>query len=317
MRRVAVLHHGSQRSPMVARLLEGLRSGGHIQGRTCVFDVVGVDGDLARLEATAAALVAWRPDVMSVIGAVAALAAKRATSRIPVVHATVLDPRDVGLAADNLVAVTTFDPKHAGRQVRLLQQLRPGLATIACLTDPKAPVASDGVNPLASALCKAAGCAGLQVHRVPLHGDPAEIPDAFASLVDAGATAVVALEVPAVLSVLVEIVEEAERRRLPTLVPSGRAARGIASLGPGLIDAAEPLAHRIIAILDGASPSAMATQRVRNDRLEIDLGVARRIGVEVPRAVLRQATRIVADEDSESAGARKPRTGPGGERPDT
>jgi putative ABC transport system substrate-binding protein len=127
MWRIAVLHHGSPSSLALTRLRQGLRRCGLIEGAHWVVDAGGAEGIWARLPPLIEQLLHREPDVIVAIGAIAALAAQRATTLVPILHAIVLDPAEVVLTARNVSGATTFDPDQATCHLRLLEQLVPGL----------------------------------------------------------------------------------------------------------------------------------------------------------------------------------------------
>lgn len=263
--RIAVLHHGSAASPAVVRFRQALldRVAGH--GPHCVIDEAGADRQLQRIPRLVAELLSRGPDVLVAIGAVAALAAQDATQAIPVLHATVIDPPDIGLTAHNLAGVTTFDPLHAERQLRLLRHMVPGLRTVACLFDPEAPRGRDGISPLVSRLHDAAQRDGIGLRLIALDGSHADVEAAIENAREARATALVALEHPSVLGLLNRIVSAAERCALPTLLPQGYGVQGTATLGPGLPDAAAALAEQVVAVLRGRPVAELAVRRVHDE----------------------------------------------------
>lgn len=221
MPRIAVLHHGSAVSPALVRFRQALldRVAGH--GPHCVIDEAGADRQLQPIPRLAAELLLRGPNVLVAIGAVAALAAQAATQAVPVVHATVIDPPDIGLTAHNLAGVTTFDPHHAERQLRVLRHMVPGLRAVACLFDPEAPRGRDGTSPLVSRLYEAAQRDGIALQCIAIDGSDAQVEAAIEKARERGATALVALEHPSVLGVLDLVARAAERRALPTLLPHG------------------------------------------------------------------------------------------------
>lgn len=295
MWRVAVLHHGSMSSPALARLREGLRERQLIDGKNCTIDIEGAEGRLERLPRLVGELLRRGPDVVAAIGGVAALAAQRATSTIPVVHAIVLDPPEIGLTAANVAGITTFDTDHGVRQLQLLKELVAGLRTIVCLTDPDAPKGAGGVNPLLFQLLRAARQEGLQVQCAVQDRPGSDSEAAFDAIRRTRAQALVALEVPAVLARLAEIAPLAERAGLPTVFPPCQQQTGVVMLGPALHDAIDPLAEYIAAIARGVAVGELPTQRVRHERLEIGVGLARRMGLAVPDLILQRATRLIDD----------------------
>ena len=233
---------------------------------------------------------------MAAIGGVAALAAQRATTTIPVVHAIVLDPAEIGLTAANLTGITTFDPDHGLRQLQLVKELVAGLRTVVCITDANAPRSAGGINPLLFNLLRAARQEGLQVRCVAQDGSNSDPKAAFDTIRQSHAEALVALEVPAVLARLGVIAAFAECAGLPTVFPPGQQQTGVVMLGPVLYDAVDPLAEYIVAISRGMPVAKLPTHRVRHERLEVDVGRARRIGLAVPASILERATRLIDDD---------------------
>lgn len=293
MFRVAVLHHGATSSPALYRLREGLRQRALIEGENCVLHMAGAEGRLERLPRLVEELLRQSPHVVAAIGGVAALAAQQATSTIPVVHAIVLDPAEVGLTVTNVAGITTFDPEHGVRQVRLLKELVDGLRTIACVTDFDAPKRAGGINPLLFHLLRAARQEGLRVQCVSLHGPGCDLEAAFQTVRQLRPEALVALEVPAVLARLGEIAALAERAGLPTVFPPGRQHTGVVMLGPALDDAVDALAEYVVAISRGVAVAELPALRVTRERLEIDGGRARRIGLTIPASILTRATHVI------------------------
>ena len=293
MWRVAVLHHGTMSSPALFRLRECLRQRELIDGKNCVIDMAGAEGRLERLPQLAEELLRRGPHVVAAIGGLAALAAQRATSTIPVVHAIVLDPTEIGLTAANVTGITTFDPDHGLRQLQLLKELVAGLRTIVCLTDPDAPKGAGGINPLLFNLLRAAQQERLWVQCIALEGPDTNLEAAFNLIRQPRAEALVALEIPAVLARLGEIAALAECAGLPTVVPPCQQQTGVVMLGPVLYDAVNPLAQHIVDIARGIPVAELPIHRVRHERLEVDVGLARRIGLAVPASILERATRLI------------------------
>ena len=304
MWRVAVLHHGSPSSPAVAGLREGLRRRGLTHGVNCVVDAVGVEGRWERLPVLVKQLLQRGPDVMVAIGALAALSAQRATSRVPILHAIVLDASDIGLMARNVSGVSTFDPDQATRHLCLLQQLVHGLRNLAFLTDVDAPRGPDGLNPLVSRLLRAAAVHRLEVTCVALSSTDANLDEAFDSVLRAHVQAVVALELPGVLARHGDIARLAELHCLPTLSPFGWPDTGVIMQGAALHDAIDPLAEYVAALSRGASVADVPLRTVRHERVVIHRGQAQRIGLLVPSSVLDRATQLIDDKTCDDAGAR-------------
>jgi putative ABC transport system substrate-binding protein len=304
MWRVAVLHHGSPSSGALVRLRQGLHRGGLIEGVHCIVDAAGAEGVWARLPQLVEQLLSRAPNVIVAIGAIAALAAQRATARVPILHAIVLDPADIGLTARNVAGVTTFDPDQATRHLRLLGQLVPGLRSVAVVADADAPRGPDGCNPLLSRCLRAATALGLQTTCITLSGRRGELEDGLDRALRAHAQALVALEVPAVLARLGDIVRLAETHRLPTLSPYGGHDTGVMMQGATLHDAIDAVVAHVTALFHGAGVAELPQGTVRHERLVIHQGRARRIGLGIPTCLLDRATLCIDDEPKEQAIAR-------------
>ena len=304
MWRIAVLHHGSASSQALARLRESLQRHGLTDGINCVVDAAGAEGRWARLPLLIEQLLQRGPDVVVALGAIAALSAQRATARVPILHAIVLDASDIGLTARNVCGVTSFDPDQATRHLRLLRQLVPGLRTVAFLTDVEAPRGPDGRNPLVSQFLWAATAHELETTCVELSGTEDNLEDAFDGVQRAHPQALVALEVPAVLARLSDIARLAEYRRWPTLFPHGWPDTGVVMQGAALHDAIDPLAAYVAALSRGACVADLPLYTVRHERLVLHRGRAQRIGLSVPACVLDQATQFIDDKPGDDAKAR-------------
>lgn len=300
MVRIAVLHHGSPSSRALVRFRAGLLRHGLVDGVNCVVDTAGAEGRWPRLTVLAEQLLQRHPDVLVAIGALAALSAQRATSSVPILYAIVLDPSDIGLTALNVSGVSSFDPEQAGRHLRLLQQLVPGLRRVAFLSDVDAPAGREGHSPLVSELLAAAAQLGLDLHGVALSGVEASLDGAFDTLQRTGPQALVALEVPTVLARLGDIVELAERHGLPTLSPYGWPSSGLVMEGASLHDALDPLAESVARIIRSASVGAVKTKVMRHQRLVVRTDRALRIGLAIPAALLQRAS-LCVDEPADDA----------------
>ena len=303
MWRIAVLHHGSPSSPALARLRQGLQRCGIAEGIDCVIDAQGAEGVWARLPLLTEQLLRRDPDAIVAIGAIAALAAQRATRRVPILHAIVLDPADIGLTGRNVSGITTFDPDQATRHLRLLEGLLPGLRNVAFVTDAAAPIGPDGRNPLASRFSQAAAALGLETTCVTLSGRDADLEGKMNAVQRAQCQALVALEVPAVLARLGEIINLAEVRRIPTLSPYGGGGAGLLMQGAALHDAIDPLAAHVGSFLRGIRIDHLPVRTVRHERLVIHRGRAGRVGLSVPACLLDRATLCIDDDAGEGEAA--------------
>ena len=297
--RVAVVHHGAPTTHTLTLLRQGLHRRGLIEGDNCIVDVGGVEGRWAQLPGLVEQLLQGRPDVLVAVGGVAAKSAQQATSRVPILHAIVLDPLDIGLTAANVSGITTFDTDQAQRHLQLLRQLVPSLRRLACLTDPDAPKGQDSRNPLESQLRSAAAAQGIELICAALPGTDADLEEVFDTPQLAHVDALIALEVPRVLQRLGAVARLAECRRLPMLSPYGLQDGGVVMRGSALLDAIDPLAGAVAALFCGATVADQPLQVVRHERLVVHRGRAQRIGLKFPASVLDRVTQCIDDLPSD------------------
>ena len=131
---------------------EGLRQLGWVEGQNVAIEYRSTDEQLERIAAVAAALVRLDVDVIVVHGAAAALAAKRATSTIPVVFVLVADPVGDGLVASlahpggNLTGLTTLSRELAGKRLQLLVEAIPKVSRVALVYSPADPSPAGGIS---------------------------------------------------------------------------------------------------------------------------------------------------------------------------
>ncbi|HEY7168615.1 MAG TPA: ABC transporter substrate-binding protein, partial [Candidatus Binatia bacterium] len=126
-------------------LWEGLRQLGYIEGKNAVMEYRYADGELSRLPELAAELVALKVDVIVVSGTRAAMAAKQATSSIPIVLAGVGDPVQAGLInslthpGTNVTGISRLSPDFIGKRVELIKEVVPSATRMAVLSNPDNP----------------------------------------------------------------------------------------------------------------------------------------------------------------------------------
>lgn len=281
-------------SPPLQAFRQGLANLGYVEGRDIIIEPRFAEGRLERLPELAAELVRLNVDVIALVGAVTARAAKKATTNIPIVFAVVVDPVADDVVASlerpggNVTGITSFDPQQPRKQLELLKEAIPGLVRVALLGD-------RGVS---DALLKAneeqARASGLQPQGLKVAGPTPEFEGAFAAARKERADAVLILEEPIVVVRRKRIAELAATHRLPTMFPGDRAdAGGLIAYGTGIDDAAERMPAYVDRILKGAKPGDLAVEVLTRHRLIINLKTAREIGVTIPPEVLKRADQVI------------------------
>lgn len=290
--RIGLLLAGASSYPSHAAFVDGIRSIGGIGGQKVEIAARFGEGRTERLPGLAAELVALRPDVMAVIGAVSFFAAREVAADIPLVFAIVLDPVEAGLVGDadrpggTVTGATSYDPGQAARQVQLLKQTMPGLSRLAILGDAGVP------RLLAERARVAALSEGIQCD-IRLLSETYDTVSAIADFRRGGATALLVLEVPRTSTRGSMIAELAHESVLPTMF--GRDLAGSGRCWP-----TEQASQRQPGDLRGSS---IAYCRVRSlvicpsstNKLEliVNLKIAGDLAVVVPPEVLAQANEVI------------------------
>jgi putative ABC transport system substrate-binding protein len=182
---IGLLDEGSisLRAHLWEALRQRLRELGYLEGQSIAFESRGADGKVETLAEVASELVRVKVSIIVTAGTRAALAAKKATTTIPVVMATGTDPVGVGLIASlsrpggNVTGVTTVSAELGGKRLELLQEVVPRLSRVAVLRDPRA-----GAVELALKDAQAAAQAlGLQLQILEV-GSPKDFDSAFLAM---------------------------------------------------------------------------------------------------------------------------------------
>jgi putative ABC transport system substrate-binding protein len=282
---------------IVAGFRRGLRDEGFLEGQNIRIEYRWALGRYERLPAMAQEL-AKIPVAVIVAGGgtPAPVAAKSATSTIPVVFAMSGDPIKLGLAASynrpggNVTGVdiftATLDPKRVG----LLRDLIPGVTTIGFLADARFPPSADQVSGAESAT-RAIGV-GLRVMRA---SDDREIEEAFETLAKEGVRALAVASSPYFDTRRSHIVGLAARHKLPAIYHFREYtnAGGLVSYGVDIVDAYRQIGIYVAQILRGAKPGELPILRPSKFDLVINMKAAKALGLPIPSGVLAIADEVI------------------------
>ena len=292
MKRIGIIVAGSA-YPMDG-FKSGLRDLGWVEGESVGFELRAAEGQLHLLPKFASEMVAFRVDLIAVIGAVTVRAVRQATSSIPIVFAVVVEPIGDGLATNlerpggNVTGVTTFDPQQAVTQLEYLRALNPDLERVAILSD-------QGVSPcMSNSNQEAARSLRLQTQLFRVEAPLPDYEKAFAAMEREHAQALVVLEEPINQACRKQIADLAVARQLPTVFPiSMLDAGGLLAYGTSLRKAAENMASYVDKIFRGSSPGDLPIRAALSHELMVNLQTARRLGITVPSAVLAKANQVI------------------------
>ena len=230
----------------------------------------------------------------------ASVAAKKATTTIPIVFSVVTDPVALKLVASmekpggNLTGITSLDREQATRQFELIKAAFPGISRVAIISDQTIPGGDEqGLSPIDRANQAAAKAVGIEPQLVKLK-NAAELEAAFADVAKNGAQAVLVLEVPVPLAARKQIGELAVRHRLPSMFPGGQSdAGGVITYGTNVADTWRHFAGISGKILKGEKPGELPVIVLTKRELVVNLQAAKAIGATVSPEVVKRADRII------------------------
>ena len=278
---------------------QGLRDLGYVEGRTVVIEYRDAEGQLNRLPALAAELVALKVDVTQVGGTPQALAAKQATKTIPIVFAAAGDPVTSGLVTSlarpggNITGLSIISPELVGKWMELLTQAVPGVTRVAVLSDPAIAGERAAKNSLKEA--EVAGRAlGVRLQFVEARG-PADLDRAFSDMSRARAGALTVLGGATFLNARSRLADLAAKNRLPAVYGTREyaVAGGLMSYGPDLADLFRRAATYVDKILKGAKPADLPVEQATKFELVINLKTAKALGLTIPPPLLQRADQVI------------------------
>jgi putative ABC transport system substrate-binding protein len=252
----------------------------------------------ARLPELAAELVRLKVDLIVVTGGPAGLAAKKATSTIPVVITSSVDPVGEGLVASlarpgaNVTGLATLAPELNTKRLEVLKDAVPRLARVGLLRGPGAGMA--GILQLKE-LRPAAVALNLKLEEIETQLDPKGLASAFQTAKQKQVGAIMTITTRPFFAARREIVELAGKHQLPAIyfqrefVDVG----GLMSYGLDYDDLYRKAAHYVDKILKGAKPADLPVQQATKFEFVINLKAAKQIGLTIPPEVLVRANRVI------------------------
>jgi putative tryptophan/tyrosine transport system substrate-binding protein len=280
----------------VAGFHKGLGEAGYVEGRNVAIEYRWARGNNDRLPEFAADLVRRRVDVIATPGSPpATLAAKTATTTIPIVFYVAVDPVAMGLVASlnrpggNLTGVTTLGAQLGAKRLELLHELVPTAILIAVLVNPKGYNAEAFLRNVQAG----AGTLGLKIGVVRASGD-GDLDSVFATLgrLSAGGLLIAPDQV---LYGSEQIADLAIPHRVPTSFQyrQGPVAGGLMSYGANAVDLFRLAGAYTGRILKGEKPGDLPVVQSTNFEFVINLKTARALGIEVPDSMQLLANEVI------------------------
>jgi putative ABC transport system substrate-binding protein len=274
----------------------GLRELGYAEGRNIVIEYRWADGKSERLPALAGELVRLKVDVILTSGTPGGLAAKSATSTIPIVLASGGDFVADGLVASlsrpggNITGLSVFARELSAKRLEILKRAIPGMTRVAA--------AFNKLNPGTRALFKEteAAATALGLKALPLDIQfPDGVEPAFAEAVGLRASAGVIISDGATIVHRAQLGSAALHHRLPTIFANKTYLEngGLMSYGPDIIDVWRRAATYVDKILKGAKPADLPVEQPTTYELVINLKTAKALGLTIPPSLLLRADQVI------------------------
>ncbi len=283
-------------APLLDAFRKGMREFGWIDGQTFTVEDRFAEGKPERLPELVADLVRQRVDVILAGSVPGALAAKNATTTIPVVMVTTGDPVAGGLVVNlarpmgNLTGVTGLGQELSAKRLEVLKGAMPGLSRVAVLTNP----ASAYTGPFLKERERIARV--LRVRLRVLEADsPDELRPAFATMASERAGALMVLTDIMFITNRRAIVDLAARYRLPTVYGEREYVNdgGLMSYGASLEDMYRRAAFYVDRILKGARPADLPIEQPTKFELVLNLKTAKALGLTIPPSLLQRADQVI------------------------
>jgi len=274
-----------------------LKDAGYIEGENVTILYRWADDRVERLPLLAAELVSRSVAAIITAGAPASLAAKAATTTIPIVFLIGNDPVQLGLAASlsrpggNLTGIDIFTSQLGAKRLEVLRDLLPKAAQIGVLVNPADTSATDAQLKEIDAAARAMGLQ-IKVHNADTR---AEIDAAFEAMGRDRPDAVFAGTSVFLNGRRVQLVHLSTFHRLPTIYPLRDFVEigGLISYGADVIDSFRQAAHYVGRILKGAKPAELPIVKAAKFELVINAQTARMFSLTVPPALLARADEVI------------------------
>ncbi len=292
-------HCPIQGIPQWQAFVEGLRERGYIPGQNPVIECRWTEGRQERAPALAAELMNLKPDLILANTTANVLAAKQASSTIPIVMVAVIDPVRRGLVASlahpggNVTGPTDdVGPSLAGKYLQLLKEAVPTASRVAVLVHRPNPLEPPSAYLSETQAAARALDVTLQTYRVQ---PPEEIEGAFTAMTKARAEALLVLPHPSIYLHARRIIDLAAKGRLPAmyfhrdLVEAG----GLMAYAPDRPTIWRRVGFYVDKIFHGAKPADLPVEQPTKFELIINLKTAKALRLTIPQSLLNRADEVI------------------------
>ena len=283
-------------SPNIEAFRQGLRDLGYMEGKNIVFEYRGAEGKLERMPELVAELIGLGVNIIVTSGMPAVIAAKKATSTIPIVAANADNLVDAGVVASlahpggNVTGLSRVDADFSAKRLEILKESLPKLSRVAVLSHGSMGGDEEELQEIQTAARKLK----IQVQAFPTP-DPNQFPGAFAEMKKKRAEALIFLTSSFTGFHNKQLVELATKQRLLTMCSNASwiEAGCVIAYGPKTSELYRRAAVFVDKILKGAKPADLPVEQPTKFDFIISLKAAKQIGVTIPPEVLARANKII------------------------
>ena len=296
--RIGFLSLSSSRTPTMD-ISPGLRELGWLEGQNITIEYRWAANREDQLPALATELVRLKVDVIVTLSTPAALAAKRATTTIPIVMTFVADPVGSGLVASlarpggNITGLTTFARGLVAKRLELLKAVASGSTRMAVLWQPGA-LGERAIRDMVEETKVAGQTLGLQLRFLEARR-PEDLEQAFSAMKETRVGGLLVFPNPVLFEARGSIVAHAARSRLPAVYPWREAASvgGLMSYATNFPEMYRRAATYVDKILKGAKPADLPVEQPTKFELVINLKTAKALGLTIPPSLLQRADQVI------------------------
>jgi putative tryptophan/tyrosine transport system substrate-binding protein len=292
---------GNASAPAQAKRVESLRDGlrdlGYVEGQNIVIEFRWAEGRNERLPDLAAELVRLNVDVLVTAGTPGALAARHATTRIPIVMVGIGDAVASGVVASlarpggNITGSTDSVPELMAKLLELLKEMMPRTRRVAVLINPNAP--QRGAPPTLKAMVSTARSLKLELETFEVRG-LSEYETVFSRVAKSRVDAIVVPSDVVFNYNVAALADLAARKRLPSAgVKAFAEAGGLIGYGLNFPEMDRRAAYFVDRILKGAKPADLPVQQPTKFELVINLKTAKALGLTIPMSLLARADQVI------------------------
>jgi len=276
-------------------LRAGLRDQGYVEGKNVVIEYGWAEGKYDRLPDLAGELVRLKVHVLVTHGTPGALAAKRATTTVPIVVATSADAVASGIVKSlarpdgNVTGLTFFVPEVNAKRVEILHEAFPSVNRMAVVVNPDNPA----MGPITQAMQLTARSVKIALQQFPVRR-PSEFDGAFSAMTRSRLEAVVITEEPMFQGNAGVLAALATQKRLPSAgFKEFAEAGGLFGYGADILELFGRSAYFVARILKGAKPGDLPVEQPTKFELVINLKTAEALGLTIPQSVLVRADQVI------------------------